>query len=200
MRVFAVADIHCSYTYTIKAVYKAVETSSDMILLAGDIECSDIIDEFVDTGIRVYGVTGNLDDNYIYRYMRSKGILLDGVVEEYRGCLIAGIGGLSLSLNLNKIKEKLGPSPSKPLIVLSHYPAHGYNDKTFTGEHAGLIELKNFIDEYKPILFVHGHIHEARGVSRHDKTVIVNPGPLMHGYYSVIDISDSGVEARLERL
>lgn len=200
LRIFVVADIHCSYVYAWRAIDRAMELDSDLVFIAGDIECSDIIDEFVDSGLKIYGVTGNLDDHYIYRYMQSRGILLDGEVKKEKDYLVAGIGGLSTANNIERVEKKLGELGGDKLIILSHYPPLGFNDKTFTGEHAGLPVLREFIEKHDPVLFIHGHIHEARGYSRLGRTTIVNPGPLMHGYYSIVYVGEKGVEVDLERL
>ena len=38
-----------------------------------------------------------------------------------------------------------------------------------------------FIKEVQPALHVCGHIHEAKGVAKVGKTVVVNPGPPKRG-------------------
>ncbi len=202
MIIIGVSDIHCSYGYSSKLVLKAIQLNADLILVAGDIECEHPLEEIISSGIRTYCVTGNLDDIYIYRILKNYEVRIEGSIEVFNGYYIAGIGAIGFSTNLSKVKELItdkGIDPRK-LIILSHYPPYGFNDTTYSGLHAGNIELRNFIEEYEPLLFLHGHIHEARGVSRYKNTLIVNPGPLMHGYYSVIKLNGDNVEARLERL
>jgi Icc-related predicted phosphoesterase len=36
--------------------------------------------------------------------------------------------------------------------------------------------VRGLIEEYSPVLGLHGHIHEGRGVARIGSTVCVNPG------------------------
>ncbi|RLG84487.1 MAG: hypothetical protein DRO40_01125 [Thermoprotei archaeon] len=191
MKILAVSDIHCSFHYSSVIALEAVKNNCDLILIAGDIECTDPLEEFIATGIRVFGVTGNLDDPYIYRFMKERNIAIDGNVTYYSSVRIIGLGGLSLKSNIERVKKTLEQDKEeKKTIVLSHYPAYGFNDVVYSGYHAGLHELKEFIEEYKPVLFIHGHIHEARGVAKYHNTVIVNPGPAMHGYYAIIDLNE----------
>ncbi len=201
MKILGIVDIHCSYQYCSRIAFEIARKEVDLVLIAGDIECQHPLEEILETGVRVYAVTGNMDDTYIYRLLKQYGIGVDGCVIEYSGYTIAGIGGIGFRTNLEKITKVLDKGVEQDkLIILSHYPAHGFNDKTYSGVHAGLYELRELIENYKPLLFLHGHIHEARGVSRYKNTLIVNPGPLMYGYYSLIKISSEGVEASLERL
>jgi Icc-related predicted phosphoesterase len=50
------------------------------------------------------------------------------------------------------------------------------------GSHA----VRQAIEEYQPLLALHGHIHESRGVTRIGRTLAINPGSdyasgLVHG-------------------
>jgi Icc-related predicted phosphoesterase len=40
----------------------------------------------------------------------------------------------------------------------------------------GSTAVRDAILEYQPLLTLHGHIHESRGVQRLGKTVVINPG------------------------
>ena len=201
LRILGLADIHCSYQYSSYIVYEIIRHRADLILIAGDIECEDPLEKIIDTGVKVFAVTGNLDDTYIYRIMKDYGVAIDGMIADYEGYVIAGIGGLSFRTNFEKIINGLNEISSyERLIILSHYPPKGFNDTTYAGVHAGLNQLRDLVEKYSPMLFIHGHIHEARGVSKYNNTVIVNPGPLMHGYYSIIEISHNNVNVFLHRL
>ncbi len=199
MRIMGLTDIHCSYHYSSQIAYKALEEKIDLIIIAGDIECIDPLENIIGTGIPAYGVTGNMDDHYLYRYMVEKGVAIDGRTIEIGDLVIAGIGGLSFSNNLEKVSNELEKYKGKQIVIVSHYPPKGFNDRTYSGVHAGLPQLRELMEKYRPILFFHGHIHEARGIVRYGNIVIVNPGPLMHGYYSTIDI-DGEVKVSLKRI
>jgi Icc-related predicted phosphoesterase len=42
--------------------------------------------------------------------------------------------------------------------------------------HVGSMAVTNIIQKYQPLLGLHGHIHESRGVQKIHKTTIINPG------------------------
>ena len=48
----------------------------------------------------------------------------------------------------------------------------------------GSLAVRRYIEEKQPILSIHGHIHEDRGIDILGETVLVNPGPLKDGYYA----------------
>jgi Icc-related predicted phosphoesterase len=42
--------------------------------------------------------------------------------------------------------------------------------------HVGSRAVAKMIEKYQPLLGLHGHIHESRGVQKIRKTTIINPG------------------------
>lgn len=46
----------------------------------------------------------------------------------------------------------------------------------FVMEHAGCRAVRSAIEKYQPLLSLHGHIHESRGVDRIGRTIMLNPG------------------------
>ena len=64
----------------------------------------------------------------------------------------------------------------------------------------GSIGVRKAIEAFKPVLGVHGHIHESGGERRIGSTVCVNAGSeanhgVLRGY--LIDLSENGVERTL---
>jgi Icc-related predicted phosphoesterase len=69
-----------------------------------------------------------------------------------------------------------------------HVPPYGYSldlcpklDENLTMAadekiHAGSIGAKKVIEEYQPLLGLHGHIHESRGAQKAGRTLLINPG------------------------
>ncbi|MDQ6712844.1 MAG: metallophosphoesterase [Candidatus Dormibacteraeota bacterium] len=43
-------------------------------------------------------------------------------------------------------------------------------------EHVGSKAVREAIDQYQPMLSLHGHIHEGKGITRIGKTLAINPG------------------------
>jgi Icc-related predicted phosphoesterase len=57
---------------------------------------------------------------------------------------------------------------------------------------AGSQAVRNVIENYQPLLALHGHIHESRGLAKLGKTVCVNPGSaygegVLHGALFELD-------------
>ncbi len=199
MRIIGISDVHCSYHYTALLIDKALSIEADLILSAGDVECIEPLEALVASGVKIYGVTGNMDEVFVYRAMKSAGVAIDGEVIDFKGITIAGIGAMSLRTNLESIDRRINNRGKRLDALLSHHPLKGVNDLTYRGLHAGLKVLRDFVDKHSPRLVIHGHIHEARGVSKYSGSLVVNPGPLMHGFYSLIDI-DGSIHAQLREL
>jgi uncharacterized protein len=61
----------------------------------------------------------------------------------------------------------------------------------------GSTAVRKLIEQYQPLLGVHGHIHESGGERRIGQTVCLNPGSeanhgILRGY--LVDIGDSGID------
>ncbi|MCI2415607.1 MAG: metallophosphoesterase [Candidatus Aramenus sp.] len=58
--------------------------------------------------------------------------------------------------------------------------------------HVGSKAIRKVIEEYQPLLGIHGHIHESRAFDKVGKTLIINPGSeysngLLHASYILIE-------------
>jgi len=58
---------------------------------------------------------------------------------------------------------------------------------------AGSLAVKHIIDKYNPMLSLHGHIHESKGIAKVGKTICINPGSeyaegILHG--AIINLED----------
>jgi Icc-related predicted phosphoesterase len=57
---------------------------------------------------------------------------------------------------------------------------------------AGSQAVRDVLERHQPLLALHGHIHESRGVAKVGKTVCINPGSeyaegVLHGALIVLD-------------
>lgn len=62
----------------------------------------------------------------------------------------------------------------------------------------GSTAVRQLIDEYRPLLALHGHIHESRGIARIGRTVVINPGSDYAGGRidgCVVDLEPTGVKS-----
>jgi len=193
-RVLHVSDVHCMASMLAR-VLELESNNVDAVIVSGDIECNGkTIEILKGVGKPVFAVPGNLDDHYIARLLREAGLSVEGDVLDYGDIVVAGIGGREPLANIKRVEMLLEQlRPSKPLLVVAHHPPHGHVDLTWSGVHAGLYETLRLIERYRPVAYLCGHIHEARGVSRHRETLIVNPGPLANGYYAIVDLAEQQV-------
>ncbi len=64
-------------------------------------------------------------------------------------------------------------------------------------EHVGSRAVRRVIEEYQPILGLHGHIHESGGVDKIGRTIVLNPSSeysegVLRGY--IIELDREGVK------
>jgi len=93
-----------------------------------------------------------------------------------------GGGGFSqIDKSLERIMKKFKKSLKKgdKIIFVSHAPPYNTKCDLILGHgNVGSKSVRKFIEEFKPLYNINGHIHEC--FSRRDKigeTVVINPGP-----------------------
>ncbi|MGB4585822.1 MAG: metallophosphoesterase family protein [Rectinemataceae bacterium] len=161
----------------------------------------------------VYAVAGNCDPLPVRKYLRTEAIEVEGSVLDLQFGSLAGAGGglkraglTSFERTESELKAALEPqlssirTPSfghsssrsgsaKPLIVLTHSPPYGTNADMHGEAHVGSLSFARIMLEFKPEVWICGHIHESRCVSLEDGTLVVNPGPCSAGCYGILEIS-----------
>ncbi len=223
MKVLALSDVHGNWR-TLKEVMEREDY--EVVLIAGDLsdyggkvdKVFEVISDVVrSSDVKVYSVLGNMDDPQLL--IKSSNLkeltILHGGLTTYLDYLIVGFsGGLRSpfhtyfelsdddyhSLIDYVVRTLKQVSTSKHLILLTHTPPYNTKvDLTYSGLHIGSEVLRRFIESYTPKLTVCGHVHEARGVDSISGSLIVNPGPLFRGYYTVINLGER-VDYLLKRL
>jgi len=60
--------------------------------------------------------------------------------------------------------------------------------------HVGCVSVREVIEKYQPLLGLHGHIHESRGIERIGKTTVINPGSAYNEgvLYAALIVLDKG--------
>ncbi len=194
VRILHVADVHCNMVNFRRLFSEIPYEEYDIVAMAGDLECdSSITDTLSVVEKPVFFVPGNMDDVGLVKLMDEIGINIDGKIVDNSGYFFAGIGGLSTLSSLNTVKNRITRDniDSNKLIVLAHYPPRAsIVDKVMGGFNAGLRELRDFIESYKPRAFLHGHIHESPGHEFIGRTLVVNSGPLKEGWYALVDVEN----------
>ena len=93
------------------------------------------------------------------------------------------------------MRKQWSQIPSDTDVLVTHGPPHGENDvagadadlrheleKKQNLNHVGCIDLKNRVEDIRPLLHVFGHIHEAYGMSAQHGTVFVNASSVDANY------------------
>jgi hypothetical protein len=205
MRIVGITDIHgrtSAFDQTAATI-----RSADLVLVSGDIthfgggkEAAHIIQRLRELNPRVYGVSGNCDQQEVSRYLDEHGLSLEGACVRESGVVLAGAGG-SLAAPMGtpnefseqefeRILEGVAGciDGSAPWILVIHQPPlDTANDLVGSGLHVGSTTVRSFIERYTPAVCMCGHIHEGVGIDRIGDTYILNPGPFRHGSLSLVE-------------
>lgn len=152
--------------------------------------------ELIEGLIQKYGdaecllLPGNYDIDL--RYTALSGRSIHHARRNFMGYRIAGYGGAPVATS--GIPEKLAvvfheriedgvlySDPELyfdevlPEICVIHNPAYGYFDRIPALGHMGSQGLRNYLDEFSPLLVVSGHVHEDYGIARKNGTILLNP-------------------------
>ena len=186
MKILAVSDIESKYFYDYYTPGKL--KGFDLIIGCGDLDEEYL--EFLVTMANcplVY-IHGNHDEHF--RREPEGCVCIDDDFFEYRGVRIIGFGGSfryrdgkymftekQMQKRVRKLKRKISRHNGIDILV-THAPARGVNDfDTIT--HKGFECFNDLLKDYKPRLFVHGHIHRSYGARIPQKdqrgdTLVVN--------------------------
>ena len=187
-KILAAGDFHGSSSIAKKLAEKAEKQDVDLVILTGDItgiiDSENLLKPFIKKGKKVVFVPGNWDTSETANFL-SKLYGVKNIGEhyvKYKDVGIFGIGSPDWELfpNEKKIFNKLKKDFEKikdleKKIMVSHLHAAG--TKSELSGIPGNIGLKRAIKEFKPDLFISGHIHEAEGVEEKiGKTRVINVG------------------------
>jgi uncharacterized protein len=214
MRLLGITDLHDRQSSLERILAQAGPV--DVVLLGGDItnfgrpnDAQRLVRVLESSQRRVFAVAGNCDSPEIEQRLVELGVALF-----QRGVTLGGVGfqGLSgmppwlpkmyqfseaeLAAALNAGYAELG-RPARH-VVLSHPPPRAERiDRTQAGRNVGSTALREFIDRVQPDLVVCGHIHEGRGVEQLGRTVVVNCGAAVAGFYALVELGETpAVELR----
>lgn len=163
--------------------------SYDLILSCGDLKPEYLSFLATMSHAEVLYVPGNHDKNY--QKIEPEGcISVDGDIYDFYGLRILGLGGSmrytvgpcmyseeEMKKRIRRLRFKLWKHKGFD-ILLTHAPAYGINDGKDL-PHTGFQCFLDLIDRYRPMYFLHGHIHKNYGgpfkrEDRRNDTVIVN--------------------------
>lgn len=97
----------------------------------------------------------------------------------------------------NKAEEKIKKALERSQNLIFNFHASPYNTKIDIAfikgkwEHVGSRSVRELIEKYKPLLGLHGHIHESSDKDKIGNTIVVNPGSVYQEdfvKYAIINI------------
>jgi len=215
MKLLVLADIHGDIE-NIEYIDSDIRRCEG-IVIAGDItdfggrdQAVGVLSGFQKYQKPIFAVPGNCDLPGVDEVLRRNRCNLHGSCIEHEGLKFVGIGG-SLPCpgrtpneagenDFRAVLEKgiAAFEAKNNLVLVTHQPAWGTElDITVSGRHTGSQAVREFIEQYQPLLAVSGHMHEASGVDEIEKTMLVNPGPFRQGRYAVVEIDDKQVNVQL---
>lgn len=193
----------------------------DSILCAGDLSDANefddyeenlesVLDTFNKKGKLTKAIPGNMDpEETCVRRLIDHRLNLHKKIASFEKFEAVGFGGGNTPFNTpfepdgsqikNAISTLYDRMTDDTLIAVVHQPPKNTKVDIADGEHVGSQEVRELFEENHFDLVVTGHIHESRGIDTIKDTSIVNPGPVMEGYYAVAKVED-GIEVELKQL
>ena len=113
---------------------------------------------------------------------------LHGRTKRVKGYTFVGFGGINFTplrtTNLEfeelELREQIvmtSKTAKPPVVLVVHAPPLNSNlDEVPSGRHVGSSGVRDAIKDVKPVLSLHGHIHESVGMDRIGPTMCVNTG------------------------
>ncbi|RLF17947.1 MAG: hypothetical protein DRN06_02705 [Thermoprotei archaeon] len=195
MKVLALTDVHRSIAWLRKALEYASDNNLDTVTFSGDFQSVEAIRLLAEFNGRVFAVPGNMDSEEELQALEEAKLSLHGKLMEHEGYTFAGVGAFNFKWALEQLIQVLSQNKPSKLVLVSHYPPKGSKvDLAFNRMHVGSSSVKGFIETYRPLVCLCGHIHEARGLDWLGDTLLVNPGPLARGYAAIVDLNKREAE------
>lgn len=180
----------------------------DCVLLLGDVtdfgtsEDARNIISAIDS--EVFVIPGNCDPLDLPQSVGDIAHDMHGRSATVGGIYIAGCGGSNptifdtpFELSENDLYGMLLPISKQGMVLMTHAPSYGMLDEIPSGAHVGSTGIKRIVEEFRPMVAVSGHIHEAIGAKTVDGTLFVNPGPAKEGRFALVTIEDGKATAQL---
>lgn len=156
----------------------------------------------------IFSVIGNCDNPSFIEETEKHDISVEKQLVIYEGLAFSGSGGGSKFTGTTpnekseeelmadfKIITEQGEQEWNNLIAVSHNPPKNTDcDKISGGVHVGSELFTQFIEQYKPLAVVTGHIHESAGICKVGTTTVINPGPLLEGKYAWLEVAKENGE------
>ncbi len=209
MKLTVLSDIHGALDKLTAA--EPLLAESDLTIVCGDLtnhgnmdELQHVVLELKQSTRNLLAIPGNMDGESSIQLLNELGVNLHGKSVTMQHVRFIGSGGATLtpfgtpfeipeSEIVDLLNRQYDPEYSGRLAVICHNPPFGTKlDRIMLGRHVGGKLLRQWVDEIQPDIFLTGHIHEAAGVDRIGKTLLLNPGPFRRGGIGIVTIPVTG--------
>jgi hypothetical protein len=216
LRVLVTVDFHGNANAEIYLA-RFLELGYDCALVIGDLTdfgplgvAESIFERVKEFGIPILSVPGNCDPKQVLQVLERYGANLHENCKTVSGVTFVGLGGSNVTpfktpfeLTEVEIQENLAaitPTTKDDWVLVTHVPPHKTKlDEVEAGMHVGSKSLRQYVELNQPTVLVCGHVHEARGIDRLGRTIMVNPGPISKGFAACMKIGDKR-EPKIELL
>jgi len=201
MKILAAADIHGSQYRLNLIVSNVTKYSPDLVIICGDITQfgpGDVATQFLNQiPIDTFAVPGNIDPIEVNEAIeQSRAVNVNMKIVKKNNFTFAGISGVD-QRQTKEFAENYGKLMDEKIILITHVPPHGFQDRVFLGMHSGSKELRKLVDNCHPRLVLCGHIHEDPGFTKIDDTVVVNCSLGKRGEGALITIEKDDLKVQM---
>jgi len=177
------------------------ESQYDALVICGDFTTfgtteftSKVLSRFK---MRIFAVPGNCDIPQTVEALEQKDASIHNLQSEFRGWRLFGFGGAlpgggtPFEVEDDILERSLRSVAVHGGVMITHCPAYGMNDLTRDGRHLGSEGILRVANEFKPVLALSGHVHEAQGRVVGKDTMFVNPGSARGGRYASVTLGEA---------
>lgn len=211
MKVLLITDIHGD----IEKLEKIVEREKDdceAVLCAGDISdkreyddyearLEEVLNVFEKEGLMTKAVPGNMDpEQECVKHLIDRRMNIHKKIASFERFEAVGFGGGKTPFGTpfepsgdqikNAVSTLYDRMNADRRVAVIHQPPLDTELDVADGDHVGSEEVRELIEEKDFELLLTGHIHESRGRDQIGDTELINPGPVMEGFYAVAEFGE----------
>ncbi len=200
LKLLVCSDLHGS-EHALRMLERASEAADfDAVIICGDFTTfgtteftSKVLTRFKK---RIFAVPGNCDIPQTVEVLEERNASIHNLQDEFKGWKFFGFGGAlpgggtPFEVQDDILERSLRSVAVQGGIMVTHCPAYGMNDLTKDGRHLGSQGILRVANEFKPVLAVSGHVHEAQGRVVAKDTMFVNPGSARGGRYASVTVGE----------
>ncbi len=191
MKIYAFADLHENITAMKKIEEAIAKENPDLVVCLGDFTVFEqylekMIDWMGSLSKPVLVLHGNHESEEVVAKLCSfhdNLTFMHKVIKEIDGITFVSHGGGGFSYDypdfVEFVEHNKEQFAGKKLVLLTHAPPNNTALDLMHIGHVGSKSYRQFIEDYKPVLALSGHIHET--FTKEEKvgdTLIANPGPI----------------------